>query len=64
MENRSAGPLLALSDIPLCTAHKGFPHGMPATNADTINADLLAFLRSGAPAKAKINELLIPITYS
>ena len=31
--------------------YKGFPHGMPATNADTINADLLAFLRSGVAAK-------------
>ena len=27
--------------------YNGFPHGMPATNAGTINADLLAFLRSG-----------------
>jgi non-heme chloroperoxidase len=25
--------------------YKGFPHGMPTTNADTINADLLAFLQ-------------------
>jgi len=25
--------------------YKGFPHGMPTTEADTINADLLAFLR-------------------
>jgi non-heme chloroperoxidase len=24
--------------------YKGFPHGMPTTEADTINADLLAFL--------------------
>jgi len=31
--------------------YKGFPHGMPATNADTINNDLLAFLRSGVAAK-------------
>jgi len=31
--------------------YKGFPHGMPATNADTINADLLAFLRSGLATK-------------
>jgi non-heme chloroperoxidase len=27
--------------------YKGFPHGMPTTQADTINADLLAFVRSG-----------------
>ena len=26
--------------------YKGFPHGMPTTNAETINADLLAFLKS------------------
>jgi len=26
--------------------YKGFPHGMPTTEADTINADLLAFIRS------------------
>ena len=25
--------------------YKGFPHGMPTTQADTINADLLAFIR-------------------
>jgi non-heme chloroperoxidase len=26
--------------------YSGFPHGMPTTQADTINADLLAFLQS------------------
>jgi non-heme chloroperoxidase len=26
--------------------YEGFPHGMPTTKADTINADLLAFLQS------------------
>jgi non-heme chloroperoxidase len=31
--------------------YKSFPHGMPTTNADTINNDLLAFLRSGVAAK-------------
>jgi non-heme chloroperoxidase len=25
--------------------YKGFPHGMPTTNADQINADLLAFFK-------------------
>jgi non-heme chloroperoxidase len=30
--------------------YPGFPHGMPTTNADTINADLLAFFKSGATA--------------
>jgi len=26
--------------------YSGFPHGMPTTQAETINADLLAFLRA------------------
>ena len=26
--------------------YPGFPHGMPATNADVINADLLAYFKS------------------
>jgi non-heme chloroperoxidase len=26
--------------------YPGYPHGMPATNAETINADLLAFIRA------------------
>jgi non-heme chloroperoxidase len=26
--------------------YKGFPHGMPTTEAETINADLLVFLQS------------------
>ena len=26
--------------------YKGFPHGMPTTEADTINADILAFIQS------------------
>jgi non-heme chloroperoxidase len=25
--------------------YKGFPHGMPTTQADAINADLLAFIK-------------------
>jgi non-heme chloroperoxidase len=42
-----AGPLAAklLKNGTLKT-YTGFPHGMPTTQADTINADLLAFLRS------------------
>jgi non-heme chloroperoxidase len=27
-------------------SYPGFPHGMPTTNAETINADLLAFFKS------------------
>jgi non-heme chloroperoxidase len=32
--------------------YSGFPHGMPATNADQINADLLAFVKGAAKAAA------------
>jgi non-heme chloroperoxidase len=41
-----AGPLSAklLTKGKLIT-YKGFPHGMPTTQADTINKDLLAFLK-------------------
>jgi non-heme chloroperoxidase len=41
-----AGPLSAklLKNATLKT-YEGFPHGMPTTNADTINADLLAFFK-------------------
>jgi pimeloyl-ACP methyl ester carboxylesterase len=47
-----SGPLSAklLKNGTLKT-YKGFPHGCPTTQADTINADLLAFLRSGVAAK-------------
>jgi non-heme chloroperoxidase len=43
----NAGPLSAklLKNGTLKT-YKGFPHGMPTTQADTINADLLAFLKA------------------
>jgi non-heme chloroperoxidase len=43
----ASGPLSAklLKNGTLKT-YKGFPHGMPTTQADTINRDLLAFLRS------------------
>ncbi len=27
-------------------SYPGFPHGMPATHADTINADLLEFIKA------------------
>ena len=42
----ASGPLSAklLKNGTLKT-HKGFPHGMPTTEAATINADLLAFLK-------------------
>jgi non-heme chloroperoxidase len=31
---------------PALKTYSGFPHGMPTTQAETINADLLAFLQS------------------
>jgi non-heme chloroperoxidase len=32
--------------------YKGFPHGMPTTNADVINSDLLAFFKGEQAASA------------
>ena len=32
--------------------YPGFPHEMPTTNADTINADPLAFIRKSRKAAA------------
>jgi non-heme chloroperoxidase len=42
-----SGPLSAklVQNGQLKTYH-GFPHGMPTTNAETINADLLAFIET------------------
>ena len=47
-----SGPLSAkfLPHGTLKTYH-GFPHGMPTTNADVINADLLAFFRGSVTQK-------------
>jgi non-heme chloroperoxidase len=49
----AGGPLSAklLKNGTLKT-YKDFPHGMPTTQADTINADLLAFLKVGKAAAA------------
>src|SRR3984957_19869165 len=44
--NADAGPLSArLLNNSTLKIYKGFPHGMPTTEADTINADLLSFLQ-------------------
>ena len=32
--------------------YMGFPHGMPTTEAETINADLLAFMKAQATSRA------------
>lgn len=43
----SSGPLAAkLLPNGILKTYNGLPHGMPTTNADTINADLLAFIKS------------------
>jgi non-heme chloroperoxidase len=34
--------------------YKGFPHGMPTTHAETINADLLAFVQGRAAGAAPV----------
>jgi len=49
----NAGPLSAklLKNSTLKT-YKGFPHGMPTTEAATINADLLAFITKSKEASA------------
>ena len=36
--------------------YPGFPHGMPATNADQINADLLAFFQGAATSASSLEE--------
>jgi non-heme chloroperoxidase len=43
----AAGPLSAkLLKRGALKTYKDFPHGMPTTHAETINADLLAFIES------------------
>ena len=42
-----SGPLSAqLLQNGTLKTYPGFPHGMPTTQAETINADLLAFIQS------------------
>jgi non-heme chloroperoxidase len=49
----AAGPLSAkLLKKATLKVYPGFPHGMPTTNADQINADLLAFLQHSHRASA------------
>jgi non-heme chloroperoxidase len=44
---RTSGPrAVELVENGTLTIYPGFPHGMPTTHADVINADLLAFIRS------------------
>jgi non-heme chloroperoxidase len=47
----AAGPLSGkLLKNSTLKVYAGFPHGMPTTNADQINADLLAFFKGAATA--------------
>jgi non-heme chloroperoxidase len=49
----ASGPLSAkLVKGAVLKTYKNFPHGMPTTEADTINADLLAFLKGASAASA------------
>jgi non-heme chloroperoxidase len=49
----AAGPLSAkLLKNATLKVYPGFPHGMPATNAEQINSDLLAFFKGTAKAAA------------
>jgi non-heme chloroperoxidase len=43
----NSGPLSAkLVKNAILKTYPGFPHGMPTTHADQINADLLDFIRA------------------
>jgi non-heme chloroperoxidase len=49
----NSGPLSAkLVKGAILKTYKGFPHGMPTTNADQINADLLEFIAGKASVAA------------
>jgi non-heme chloroperoxidase len=48
-----SGPLTAkLLKNSTMKTYMGFPHGMPTTQAETINADLLAFVKARAASRA------------
>jgi non-heme chloroperoxidase len=36
--------------------YKGFPHGMPTTQAETINADLLAYIRGDLDSRSSVHQ--------
>jgi non-heme chloroperoxidase len=49
----AAGPVAAkLLKYPTLKVYKDFPHGMPTTHADVVNADLLAFFKGQQKATA------------
>jgi non-heme chloroperoxidase len=44
----NSGPLsVKLLNKGTLKTYKGFPHGMPTTEAETISTDLLSFLKAG-----------------
>ncbi len=56
----NSGPLSAkLLRNSTFKSYKGFPHGMPTMEADTINADLLTFLKTETK-ESKKQELMAP----
>ena len=59
-----SGPLSAqlLPNGTLKTYH-GFPHGMPTTQAETINADMLAFVQS-LPARGRAPAVALRAVHS
>jgi len=59
----AAGPMSAkiLKNSTL-KVYPGFPHGMPTTNADQINDDLLAFLKEAATAAPSSEEKLAVVS--
>src|SRR6201985_619103 len=57
----AAGPLSAkLLKHGTLKTYKGFPHGMPTTEAATINADLLAFIQACPPPHPKPSSSATP----
>jgi len=54
-----SGPLSAklLKNGTLKT-YRGFPHGMPTTEAETINADLLAFFKGPIQQRSATRRVL------
>jgi non-heme chloroperoxidase len=45
MSSQGLNPPYELAKIGTLKTYKGFPHGMITTEAATINADLLAFIK-------------------
>ena len=46
LDTKIRAGVAALLKKGMLKTYEGYPHGMPTTHADTINADLLAFFKS------------------